>query len=114
MSRGGWQLTGVVVLFVCIILAIAFGGEYLSLWWQGHFGVKHQTVERKVFEQTKSYTHGKIQDLAKLYGEYQDPDRTDEETIAIKTLIKTQFSDFDANSINNDELRTFLTRTRGY
>ena len=76
------------------------------------FEPKKENIRREIFENTKSYTHGKIQDLAKLYQEYQKADPDGKETI--KTLVQSQFSDFDAEKINNYKLQIFLTNMRGY
>ena len=76
------------------------------------FKPKFENVEREVFEETKSYTHGKIQDLAKHYSEYQKSENSDRE--AIKGLIQMQFSNFDPNVIDNYKLKMFLIEMRGY
>lgn len=72
---------------------------------------KYAEVDRKVFEESKSYVHGKIQDLGKLYEEYQADKK---KRPVIKNLIQVQFSDFDAGNIENLTLRNFLTEMRGY
>ena len=74
------------------------------------FGVKKQNVRREIFEQTKSYTHGKTQDLARYYEQYQKPEDRD----AVANIIKMQFSDFDETKIRNLKLRSFLISVRGY
>jgi len=81
-----------------------------GLEWMRFFNPKVENVRREVFENTKSYTHGKIQDLAKYYEEYQKT----EDKEAVAAIIKMRFAEFDANKINSDVLRTFLINIRGY
>jgi hypothetical protein len=101
-----------IILWILIILIIGIGLEFLGIGWTRYFGVKHENVRRKVFEQTKSYNQGKLQDLAKYYQEYQKSTQSEKE--AITTVIKTQFADYDENNIENVKLKTFLMNVRGY
>jgi len=105
--------TGIVIGSIIFILVLAFGLEMLGLQWTKFFKPKWQNVEREVFEETKSYTHGKIQDLAKYYKEYNDSDSTENKQ-TIELLIQSQFAEFDATNIRSQKLRTFLTNVRGY
>ena len=98
-----------VVLGVVLLCGVTWGGiEFYRF-----FGVKQQNAEREVFEQTKSYVHGKIQALSKAYGEYQLA-KDDEEKAAITSVIKVQFAGFDSSLVKNPELRRFLIQTRGF
>lgn len=99
---------GVLVLLV----VVAFGLELLGLQWTRFFKPRYADVEREVFEETKSYVHGKIQDLAKYYGEYQAADGDGK--IAIQAVIKVRFAEFDAKHVESEVLRSFLVKTRGY
>ena len=70
-------------------------------------------MDRKVFEQSKSFNHGMRDDLAKYYGEYTQTDDM-EKQLAIKSVVRLRFTDFDANTINESALRQFLIDARGY
>ncbi len=76
------------------------------------FKPKYQNVERKVFEETKSYVHGKIQQLSKYYREYQSADMAGKETL--KKVVQVEFAEFDSNNITEPTLRNFLVTMRGY
>ena len=76
------------------------------------FEPMEQDIEREVFENTKSYVQGKIQDLSKYYLEYQTA--STEDKIAIRSVIQMQFSSFDAKDIDNEDLRSFLITVRGF
>lgn len=94
------------------ILIIAFILGVLSLGWTKFFKPKQENIRREVFEQTQSYVHGKIQDLAKYYGEYEKADTNDRETI--QQLIIVRFAEFDESKIKSPGLKRFLTTMRGY
>ena len=101
-----------LIVFLCAISIVAlsffFGGLDLAL--MKTFLPAKENVRREVFENTKSYTHGKIQDLAKYYEEYQNT----EDKEAVAAIIKMRFSDFDAEKINSLKLKSFLLNVRGY
>lgn len=102
-----------VGLFIVAFLVLLFALELIGLQWTRFFAPKRENIRREVFENTKSYTHGKIQDLSKYYGEYQKADNV-EDKAAIASLIKMQFAEFDEKKINNAKLKQFLINTRGY
>jgi len=101
-------LFGVVVLIV-----LMFGAGVLNLEWSKFFAPRKENIRREVFENTKSYTHGKIQDLAKYYDEYRKCEDLSEKT-AIEGVIKMQFANFDASVITSQQLKSFLISTRGF
>lgn len=107
-AKIGFQITGSVMIIVAIVFALGLAG----LGWKAFFKPKHENIERKVFEGTKSYTHGMSQELAKHYGEYKKG--TDTEKRIIKNVIKGRFADFDETKIRTQALKSFLIRMRGY
>jgi len=107
------KIVGVSLVAIVILIAILFGTTNLSLWWKGHFNPKFKNVERKVFEETKSYVHGAIQDIGNYYGQYQQAE-TEEEKASIQSVVKVRFSEFNAENISSLELRNFLIKARGY
>jgi len=98
------------ILGLIVILILGWGIGFYELEWMKFFNPRKENIRREVFENTKSYTHGKIQDLAKYYEEYQKAD--DKEAIA--SLIKMRFAEFDAEKINNYKLKQFLISIRGF
>ena len=85
----------------------------MGLEWTKFFAPKRENIRREVFEQTKSYTHGKIQDLAKYFEEYQNA-KSDSDKNTIKSLIIMNFAEFDETKINSYKLQDFLIQMRGY
>jgi len=94
------------------ILVIFFILELVGLGFFKFFEPKRENIRREIFENTQSYTHGKIQDLAKYHEEYNKSDADGKETI--KQLIILRFTEFDETKIKPVGLRNFLKRTRGY
>ena len=94
------------------IIVVAFLLNLGGLQWKKFFSPKYQNVERSVFEETKSYVHAVQQDLGKYYAEYQKADA--DERIAIESVIRMRFAEFDENNIQNNTLRNFLVAKRGF
>ncbi len=105
-----WTLAGVGILIIATV--VGFGFDIIGLQKKRIIEPMKQNIERKVFEGTQSYVHGKRQELSKAYGEWSSADVI--EKSIIENVIKTQFADFPAEQINNDRLRQWLTATRGY
>jgi len=101
-----------IVIFI-LLLGLTFGLGVFGLEYKKFFAPKHANIDRTVFENTQSYTHGKIQDLAKYYEEYTKTE-SKENREAIKSLIVMRFAEFDKSKINSPVLHQFLTNMRGY
>ena len=95
-----------------LLLALSFALGLFGLEWKKFFGVKHANVDRKIFEQSKSFVHGKTQDLAKYYREYQLAGPKEKELL--KAVIRMQFAEFDEKHLMVPALRQFLIDVRGY
>jgi len=101
-----------ILIFIALIF-ITFGLKLFGLEWREFFGVKEQNIERKIYEETKSYSHGKLQELGRLYQQYQETeDAADKQTITI--VIQMQFTNFDETKVINSKLKAFLINQRGY
>lgn len=105
------KIVGYSLLSLLVIVILAFFTGALDVVLVKVFGVAKADAKREVFEESKSYTHGKIQDLAKYYEEWQ---KKPEDHDAIEGLIKMNFAEFDAEKIKPLKLRAFLKEVRGY
>lgn len=103
MSAGGF------IALVAVVFIVGFAG----LGYKMIFAPRHADVDRKVFEQTQSYVHGKIQDLSKYYNEHRQADDPIAKE-AIKQLVIQQFAQFDSAKVIEMTLRNFLITCRGY
>lgn len=97
---------------LALLLLLIFVLRYSELEMFKFFAPQKEDARRTVFENTQSYVHGKRQDLAKYYMEYQKADAEGKETI--RSVIQMQFSQFDAEHIQNIKLKQFLTNMRGF
>ena len=111
---GRVKITIIAIFVLVALFALSFGSEHLGLWWNKYFGTRRRDVQREVYEESKSYVHGKIQDLAKYYREYNDPATTPQEKKALESVLRSQFADMTADNIREDDLRRFLVKIRGY
>jgi hypothetical protein len=96
-----------LIAIVVIGCALSLGGIY----WYRFIEPKREEARREVFEETRSYNQGKIQQLAKYRMEYSTADEEGKEIIA--STIKHQFADFPIDHLPT-ELQNFLRTTRGY
>lgn len=103
----GISVVGLVAVLVAIFLIGLAGLGYYKF-----FEPRKENIRREVFEQTQSYTHGKIQDLAKYYEEYNKAEFENKE--AIRHLIIMRFAEFDESKIRSPKLKSFLINMRGY
>ena len=94
------------------LIVLAFLLELIGLGFFKFFEPKKENIRREVFENTKSYIYGAVQDLAKYYQEYQKADQNGRQTIA--NVVKFRFSNLDANKIKAVSLRNWFTEIRGY
>lgn len=106
--KTGFTITSGIIIVLAVIFALGLAG----LGWKMFFKPKHENIERKVFENTKSYTHGLTQELAKHYSEYQKANLEEKEIL--RNVIKSRFADFDETKVRTQALRSFLTKMRGY
>jgi len=97
---------------VVILIGLTFAFEALDIVKFGLFEPKRENIKREVFENTKSYVHGVIQDLGKYYDEYRKADTGEKQ--AISEVIKMRFTEFEADKIPNQKLKEFLVEVRGY
>jgi len=107
--KKGLTITGIIVGGLIVIFLIGLS----ELGWMKFFEPKKENIRREIFEETQSYVHGKIQDLAKHYDEYNKADSQGDKE-AIKQLIIMRFAEFDETKIRSVKLRNFLTNMRGY
>ena len=97
----------VLVLIGALFFGLIFGLEFVGLQWYGFFGPKRAAVQREVFENTVSYVAGVATDLAKNRREYLLSDNAAEKKI-LANYIFAQYANFDADKLENRDLRNFL------
>lgn len=106
----GIIITSIIILVMICLIGFAFLSELIGLHWMHYFGVKESNIEREMFEETKSYNEGKIQDLIKYKYEYDLADEKEKQIIA--NTIRHMFADYDEEKIKSEELKTFLKKIK--
>lgn len=106
------KIAGISIGGIAGLMALIFIFGLAGLGYYKFFEPKKENIRREVFEQTQSYVHGKTQDLAKYYEEFQSADASNKE--AIRQLIIMRFADFDGSKMQSARLRSFLISMRGY
>ncbi len=97
----------ILIVFVGFLVATGL----IELEFYRYFGIQRASIRREIFKENKSYVEGMISDLAKYRYEYQ---REEDEKAkkAIADLIRTKFSNFNLDNIENDQLKRFLINIR--
>ena len=100
-------LAGITCIFVLIILTWFIQGNdfFMYKFW----APKYEGVRREVFEQTKSYNQGMIQELQNMQFEYVKADK--EEQVALAEIILHRSADFPEDKLPSD-LRIFIAELR--
>jgi len=107
------KITLIAIGVIIGLIALSFAFEALDIVRFGIFEPKRENIKREVFENTKSYVHGVIQDLGKYYEEYQKAETMDDKEV-IASVIKMRFAEFDSSKIKSSPLRQFFINVRGY
>ena len=96
-----WGFVGFII--GCGLL---FGLSYVGLVHYKIFKPTYENVRRQAWEETKSYTYGMVQDLAKYKYEWEKADPTGK--AAIENMVRVRFANFPPDYINNPELRAWF------
>lgn len=87
-------LTTIIVMFMLVGLGTC---TYYGPDIKKHFGVRYGNADREIFEETKSFVHGNIQNLNRLMLEYKTSEGQHKE--AIRMMILTECSVIDMNKM---------------
>lgn len=99
------------ILILIIGLALSWGMGWWGIFYKKTVGAADRDADREVFENTRSYNQGKVQELAKIKAEY---DRASEEDKpALAATIRHRFADYDADRLPNG-LGSWLRKIRGF
>ena len=94
--------TGALLLFVILMFVLsAVGLVHFKI-----FAPRYESAKREVFEETKSYVYGAVQDLAKYKYEWEQGDEVKRR--AIENVVRVRFANFPPEKINNPQLRAWF------
>lgn len=95
-----------IITIVC--LALLTGGIFLI---RKVVAPASEELRREVFENSRTFNEGKIQQLSKYYLEWINADEAEKE--AIESVIQLTFTDFKLDRIP-ESLKSFFIEARGY
>lgn len=103
-------LIGIGIFLLVII--VGAGLQLAGIEWYKFIAPKKEEARRNVFEETKSYNQGVIQDLARYKVQYETT-KSQSEKDAIATTIRTMYADYDVKKLPYG-LQAFFVEVRGY
>jgi len=105
-------LKGTVIALLSIIglLVIIFAVQGESFFMYKLFAGRTEQVRREVFEQSKAYNQGMIQELQNMQFEYLKA--TKEQQAGLKSIILHRVADYDVNKLPT-HLQAFVFQLRG-
>src|SRR5574341_819953 len=94
-----------IVLVIVVVLGLIWGIQGNNFFMYKVFAPKYEQTRREVFEQTKSYKQGMIQELSNMQFEYYQA--SPEHQKALASIILHRSADYDENMLPSD-LRSFI------
>jgi hypothetical protein len=98
-----------IVLFTLMIFALGVVVEGENFFMYKIFAPAYASVEREVFENTKSYNQGMAQEIQNMQFEYVKASQEHKDALASIILHRT--ADFDVNKLP-DDTRHFIEQLR--
>lgn len=98
------------VLVIAGIMAITWAIQGNDFFMYKFFGPKYEQTRREIFEQSKAYNQGMIQELQSLQLDHAKGNV--EQKAAIRSIVLHRYADFDDSKLPGD-LRIFVSRMRG-
>lgn len=103
------KIAGGILGVIVLLLGLSWAVEGNEFFLYRYFGPKQEAVRRQVFEQTKSYNQGMIQELQNMQFEYQRS--TPEQQKALASIILHRAADYDEARLPSD-LSQFIDKLR--
>lgn len=98
-----------VVAFFAVAIGLSWALAYNDLAFQSFFAPRQENVRRHVFEETKSYNQGMVQELENLQAQYITA--TPEQKAGLRAIILHRAADYPADRLPPD-LRSFIDGLR--
>lgn len=94
-----FKIIGIGLAVLLALLVLGFGLRGASLFTYKFWAPQEENVRREVFENTKSFNQGTIQELAQAYNEFNDPKASEAQKAALKAMALHQTADFDIDKM---------------
>lgn len=105
-----WKPIGAIVLIVLGLFALTWLAMGNNFFLYKFFAPKQEAVRRQVFEQSKAYNQGMVQELQNMQFEYIKA--APEHKAALRSVILHRAADYDVNRMP-DDLRAFIQELKG-
>ncbi len=99
------KIVGLVALFLVVLLGLGWLFQGNDFFMYKFFAPKYENARREVFEGTKSYNQGYIQELQNMQFEYVKADQAHKDALA--SIILHRAADYPEDKLPTD-LRTFI------
>lgn len=96
LFKGVGIVLGLIIAFMLIGWAIYGNGFFMYK----YFAPKEEQVRREVFEQSKAYNQGMVQELQNMQFEYEKADSSHKTALA--SIILHRAADYDENKLPTD------------
>lgn len=96
---------GVGVLVLALLLGLTWTFQGNDFFMYKFFGLKYENTRREIFEQSKAYNQGVIQELQNMQFEYIKADEAHKNALA--SIILHRSADYDMDRLPAD-LRAFI------
>lgn len=97
------------ILVIAIMLGLTWVVQGNEFFLYKYFGPKTEAVRREIFEESKAYNQGMIQELQNMQFEYIKAG--DKEKVALASIILHRAADYDTKKMPAD-LRQFIEKLR--
>ena len=99
----------IIILFIVAILGLTWIGQGNDFFLYKYFGPKYEQQRREIFEQSKAYNQGMIQELQAMQREYIKATPEQQESLA--SVIMHDYADYNDRNLP-DHLRVFMSEIR--
>ncbi len=104
-----WHWLPVSILVLIILMGLGWLIQGNDFFMYKFFAPKQEQVRRQVFEQTKSYNQGMIQELQNMQFQYEQADSKHKDALA--SIILHRAADYPENKMPNN-LKVFVQNLR--
>jgi hypothetical protein len=105
------KFIGFGVLFFVVILGLGWVAQGNEFFMYRYFAPKQEAVRRQVFEQSKAYNQGMVQELQNMQFQYVQADEAHKAALADIILHRASDFDFDDSRVPSD-LKSFVDGLR--
>lgn len=103
------KVVGLAVLVLTLLLGLTWILQGNDFFMYRFFGLKYENTRREIFEQSKAYNQGMIQELQNMQFEYLKADEAHKNALA--SLILHRAADYDVEKMPTD-LKYFIMQLK--